>query len=319
MPTINRGEKARLTADSQRCSQAHVEHMLKAFIAEVREGKRERSVISNDSLSMSGREAWRELRKELQSVGISHEIFVRNRRFIVKTLERALLDENFGEFNLDIRDMGDSDNDETNERPEAAADARASVGSAASALTAWVPKPNRIAKMLSKAISSEASPEDLEASNDPISTTRILQNCAEKGNVDLIKKCLEKGADPNARNSARGTALTLAAAAGHAQVVQLLIDNGAQVNQIDPEDEKDATALHKAAEKGRREVVQVLLANGANVNVKDFWGNGPLNRAAKRNDTVLTQMLLRNGAKNDANAMSGAGFEAYRVLLQWRG
>ncbi|KAE8337940.1 hypothetical protein BDV24DRAFT_153958 [Aspergillus arachidicola] len=49
-----------------RSSQAHVEQMLKTFIDEVRSGKREASVVSSDSLSITGKEAWRQLRKELE-------------------------------------------------------------------------------------------------------------------------------------------------------------------------------------------------------------------------------------------------------------
>lgn len=54
-----------------RSSQAHVEQMLKTFIDEVRSGKREASVVSSDSLSLTGKEAWRQLRKKLEGVGIS--------------------------------------------------------------------------------------------------------------------------------------------------------------------------------------------------------------------------------------------------------
>lgn len=52
------------------------------------------------------------------------------------------------------------------------------------------------------------------------------------------------------------TALHLAARYGHKTVVQLLLENGAKINE---EDGKKKTALHLAAECGYETVVQLLL------------------------------------------------------------
>jgi hypothetical protein len=75
--------------------------MLKAFMNEIRTGRRESSVlsiVSTGSLSESEKLEWRQLRKELQSIGITPEIFSLNRDFIHTTL-RALSQGEFG--NLD--------------------------------------------------------------------------------------------------------------------------------------------------------------------------------------------------------------------------
>lgn len=70
-------------------SQSNVERMLKAFVHERRNGKNSSpalSIISNGSLAPNEKEQWRQLRKELQGVGITPEIFSLNRDFILTTL-----------------------------------------------------------------------------------------------------------------------------------------------------------------------------------------------------------------------------------------
>ena len=53
---------------------------------------------------------------------------------------------------------------------------------------------------------------------------------------------------------------------GHVDVAKVLIQNGADVNAVD----KDKwTALHFAAEKGHVDVAKVLIQNGADVNAVD--------------------------------------------------
>jgi len=68
-------------------------------------------------------------------------------------------------------------------------------------------------------------------------------------------------ADVNAREQRYGdTALMWAAVAGHADVVRLLIEAGADVRAVDDE---GVTALHLAQANGHSEVVTALLAAGA--------------------------------------------------------
>jgi len=68
---------------------------LDTFIDEVRTGKREGSVVTNHtvgSLSADEKEAWRQLRKELQSVGITPALFNQHRELIVERLLKAIDD-----------------------------------------------------------------------------------------------------------------------------------------------------------------------------------------------------------------------------------
>lgn len=65
--------------------------------------------------------------------------------------------------------------------------------------------------------------------------------------------------------------LYIAAQRGHTEVVEILIKNGANVNEND----NGWTPLQTASLKGREKVVEVLLKNGANINEKNASGKMP--------------------------------------------
>ena len=58
------------------------------------------------------------------------------------------------------------------------------------------------------------------------------------------------------------TALHQASQKGQADVVELLLTNGAEIEAVD---DKQATSLILASELGQTSVVKILLANGAQV------------------------------------------------------
>ena len=100
---------------------------------------------------------------------------------------------------------------------------------------------------------------------------------AKNGNIDALRKHLESAADINLRDRRFGiTPLAWAALGGHAEIAELLLRSGADVNAKN----RDAgTALHGAAFFGRVEVVELLLKNGANTNAKHESGDSPLDSA----------------------------------------
>ena len=74
-------------------SQVSVETKLDKFIDEFRQGKKETSIVSLqtvDSLSADDRAAWRTIRKELEEIGISVAAFDANRNFIFDWFVRAI-------------------------------------------------------------------------------------------------------------------------------------------------------------------------------------------------------------------------------------
>ena len=74
-------------------SQVSVETKLDKFIEEFRQGKRETSIVSLqtvDSLTADDRAVWRTIRKELEEIGISVAAFDANRNFILDWFMRAV-------------------------------------------------------------------------------------------------------------------------------------------------------------------------------------------------------------------------------------
>jgi ankyrin repeat protein len=98
----------------------------------------------------------------------------------------------------------------------------------------------------------------------------------------IVKLLVAHGADPNKAHDdywreAQGGPLYCAAWSGATEIVQFLIDVGADVNEM--RFTLNTTALHAAARNGHLDVVGKLLVNGANVNARDLVGHTPLDRA----------------------------------------
>src|SRR5262249_50862752 len=56
------------------------------------------------------------------------------------------------------------------------------------------------------------------------------------------------------------------------EAVKVLLDAGSEVNAVN---EADFTALHGAAFRGLDEVIQILVERGADINARDFRGRTP--------------------------------------------
>lgn len=90
-------------------SQVSVETKLDKFIEEFRQGKRESTIVSLqsvDSLSADDRAVWRTIRKELEEIGISVAAFDANRNFIFDWFIRAVEAGAFEEQNAHAIDDG---------------------------------------------------------------------------------------------------------------------------------------------------------------------------------------------------------------------
>ncbi|CAI6080125.1 unnamed protein product [Clonostachys chloroleuca] len=104
-----------------------------------------------------------------------------------------------------------------------------------------------------------------------------LYQTATQGFVDIVEKLLDLGADPNVARD-QGTALHEAVESGHEGMIQQLIDHGADIN------------AHMYANRG--EIVRVLVHNGANVNGTELSYCFALHRAAMDGQGTILQQLL---------------------------
>ncbi|XP_069315026.1 ankyrin repeat domain-containing protein 26 isoform X2 [Eulemur rufifrons] len=130
----------------------------------------------------------------------------------------------------------------------------------------------------------------------------------------------------NDRDKMSRTALHLACANGHSEVVTLLVDRKCQLNICDSE---NRTALMKAVQCQEEECATILLEHGADPNLADVHGNTALHYAVyNENIPITAKLLLHNAnieAKNKAEltplllAINGKKQQMVEFLVQKKG
>eukprot|EP00904_Undaria_pinnatifida_P013533 jgi/Undpi1/930/HiC_scaffold_10.g04394.m1 len=127
-----------------------------------------------------------------------------------------------------------------------------------------------------------------------------------------VEVLLEYGADVNrSYGPSNRTALHVASANGHHELVRLVCRAGARIEQVGTE---GAAPLHLAAAFGGTEAVTALLECGADVNcVTEKYGFTPLHIAAKGGSAELVRVMCAAGAKVDAIPSDGLTALCYAV------
>ncbi len=114
--------------------------------------------------------------------------------------------------------------------------------------------------------------------------------------VEVVKVLLDAGANVN-QASALGAPLAVAAGRAKVEIAGVLVDGGADVNA---KGGSGKTALHSAAEMGQQELVELLVAKGADVNASDDQGQTPLTVARRFPD--VADFLREKGATEPVTA-----------------
>ncbi|XP_018612889.2 ankyrin repeat domain-containing protein 50 [Scleropages formosus] len=113
---------------------------------------------------------------------------------------------------------------------------------------------------------------------------------------DVVSLLLERGADPGHRDRDNMTPLLLAAYEGHVEVVELLLEAGADVDESTAAHASGAiTPLLAAASMGHMAAVSAVLFWGAAVDAIDSEGRTALSLAATRGSTDVVRALLDRG------------------------
>ncbi len=159
-----------------------------------------------------------------------------------------------------------------------------------------------------------------------------LIEASRDGDVEKVKELLEAGADANSATEMLGvTALCVAALNGEMGIVEILLENGADVDFMDDIgwtalnwaisytlasivrrteavkillragadvniDMKESRVLNSAVCMGDAEIVKILLEAGADINFVDGCFKTALMRAARGGDKEIVEILLDNGA-----------------------
>ena len=127
-----------------------------------------------------------------------------------------------------------------------------------------------------------------------------IQIAAKAGHIEAVKKHLADGTGVNAIGGFRkASPLYMAAYSYNAEATKLLLENGADVHQLDFEKE---TALHTAAYhsyhgEGDVSVVALLVDHGSKINAISDRGLTPLDLAIMAGTPEVSDLLRKHGGK----------------------
>ncbi|XP_061095927.1 cyclin-dependent kinase 4 inhibitor C [Conger conger] len=124
---------------------------------------------------------------------------------------------------------------------------------------------------------------------DPSGANR-LTSASARGELTRLQVILQNGADVNERNVFGRTALQVMKL-GNPAIAEALLQANADPNVRDPLG--GLTVLHDAARDGYADTLQMLVNHGADVNIQDNDGNLPLHLAAREGNSDVVRFLIQ--------------------------
>ena len=142
---------------------------------------------------------------------------------------------------------------------------------------------------------------------------------AAKGHFDVVRLLIEQNADVDGRTSTNSTPLRAAAFDGRLDIVRYLVENRADVNA---RNDFNSTPLMVTCYKGHPNVATYLVKHGANINLQDNEGSSCLHYASKGGHFQLACELLALGAKQTQNRnrltpLLGASNDCKIEMVEW--
>ena len=133
-----------------------------------------------------------------------------------------------------------------------------------------------------------------------------LVAASDHGEIDTVRHLLNAGTSVNYRDPINHgtTALCRAAVRFHKDIVDLLLEHGADIHAkcLDGED-----AFLAVCRKGNTALVNLFIQHGANVNTRDICNRTPLMYASELGEMTIVKILLANNAlKNLRDTNCGA-------------
>lgn len=168
---------------------------------------------------------------------------------------------------------------------------------------------------------AKTADEQLEGlvNNTPIDTEdeqvgaghRMLHLAAGNGYDDLVRVLLENGAPIEEASTSGWTPLHVAAWSGHTETVRMLLDKGAN---MEAKADDNWTPLHSTVQKGHETTVRVLLERGAKMTpASNGWV--PLHTAAQHGFESIARLLLDWGA--DVTVRSNKNSAPLHIAIQY--
>lgn len=164
-----------------------------------------------------------------------------------------------------------------------------------------------------------------------------LSEAVTIGNLELVRKLVEAGADPKQYNHGGSSLIDAAAYCGSPEIAEYLRDNGCDVTphheaslgyceaikqRIDQNPSvvrrpspRGTTLLHNAAHGNHPDVCELLVSSGGVVDAFDHHGHTPLCHAVERNSVDCAQFLIQQGANVDQSAGHHGGTVLHRAIM----
>ena len=114
------------------------------------------------------------------------------------------------------------------------------------------------------------------------------------GKLGTVKMLVRAGAGVRVADNTGATCLILAAYFGHTETVRYLV--GLPDVEVNHEANDCFTALHFAVQEGHRDVVEVLIDAGADIDAKINGGRTPLHVACLYGELAIVKVLVKAGA-----------------------
>lgn len=137
------------------------------------------------------------------------------------------------------------------------------------------------------------SPEEIEG----------FCTAAQRGDIQFVRDMLDQfaGGIVNARDNINARAITWAAFSGHTEVVELLLQRGADINAGGTDNKP---ALSWAISGNHHETAAALINRGASLDVKDDHGRTPVDYAAN-NPGMMTMIEDRRAELAEHERLHG--------------
>lgn len=149
---------------------------------------------------------------------------------------------------------------------------------------------------------------------------------SSKWNMDTVKLLLQRGANPNTRDSIKRTPLHWAATnatSGHLELARALLSGEpGKRAAINAAQNRGKTALHLASEHNRVDFVELLLSHGAYIDAASDGRWTPLINAAEKGHAAVVSRLLAAGANvnaelsNHMTALHWASFNGHEDVVK---
>jgi hypothetical protein len=121
-----------------------------------------------------------------------------------------------------------------------------------------------------------------------------IHEAARAGDLERVTMLVSDNPElVNARDANQMTPLHHAARGVHQEVVEFLVEQGADVRM---KDANDVVVLHSLAYRGATDLAELVIANGADVNAKAAIGSAPIHFAVKAGREGMIEVLISNGA-----------------------